>query len=263
MSAAVLEPAGGARDATHRSSVRTPLGRSLVVSMLLHGSAIAALLLWQVKPAPPRPPVYKVNLVGAPPGPRAIGVVDSRPAPAAPVAQAETPSGIERPPPPVVAPTRTRPTPPPPARATPTPSRTAQAGQADGAPRSAATTAPRAGSSDGGRGADVATIRTEGIAFPSQGYLNNIVRQVYVRFNPPSRYLNRPLRTEVSFLISRNGSVSDIRVEQTSGEYTFDLEARSAVEATGSARAFGALPPEWTDDVLRVYLTFTPTPGAR
>jgi protein TonB len=258
-----IDPTVGAIATSRVPSVRTPLGRSLVVSMVLHGSAIAALLLWQVKPAPPRPPVYRVNLVGAPPGPRAIGVVDSRPAPTAPVAQAQAPSGIERPPPPVVAPTRTRPTPPPPARATPTPSRTAQAGQAEAAPSTEATAAPRAGSSSGGRGADVATIRTDGIAFPAPGYLNNIVRQVYVRFSPPSRFANRPLRAEVSFLIARDGSVSEIRVEQTSGEYAFDLEARSAIEAAGTSRSFGPLPQEWTDDVLRVYLTFTPPAGAR
>jgi protein TonB len=258
-----LDPSGVALLPARASSVRTPLGRSLVVSMVLHGSAIAALLLWQVKPAPPRPPVYRVNLVGAPPGPRAIGVVDPQPAPSAPVAQAEAPSGIERPPAPLVAPTRTRPAPAPPARATPTPARTARAGQADGAPRTDATTAPRAGSSTGGRGADVATIRTDGIAFPAPGYLNNIVRQVYVRFSPPSRFANRPLRSEVSFLIGRDGAVSEIRVEQSSGEYAFDLEARSAIEAAGSTRSFGPLPKEWLDDVLRVYLTFTPPAGAR
>jgi protein TonB len=236
---------------------QTPLGRALAVSCALHAAALAALLLWPAEPVPIRPPVYKVNLIGAPEGPKAIGVVDPIPV-SQPVRQAEAPSGIERPPQEIVAPTPTKAPPAPTPKATPTPTRTSQAGAATGVVKTAASTAPRAGSSTGGRGADVATVRTDGIDFPSPGYLNNIVRQVEVRFSPPSRYENRPLRTEVSFLIHRDGLVTDIRVEQTSGEYAFDLEARSAVEAAGSARAFGALPSEWHDDVLRVYFNFTP-----
>jgi periplasmic protein TonB len=236
---------------------QTKLGRAIVISGVLHAAAFAAVLFWPSEPVPIRPPVYKVNLIGAPVGPKAIGVVDPSPA-TQPVRQAEAPSGIERPEQEIVAPTPTKAPPKPTPKATPTPTRTAQAGAADGAAKTAASTAPRAGSSTGGRGADVATVRTDGIDFPSPGYLNNIVRQVEVRFSPPSRYENRPLRAEVSFLIHRDGRVTDIRVEQTSGEYAFDLEARSAVEAAGTARAFGALPSEWNDDVLRVYFNFTP-----
>jgi periplasmic protein TonB len=236
---------------------QTRLGRALVVSGALHAAAFAGVLFWPSEPVPIRPPVYRVNLIGAPVGPKAIGVVDPSPA-TQPVRQAEAPSGIERPEQELVAPTPTKAPPTPTPKATPTPTRTAKAGAADGAEKTAASTAPRAGSSTGGRGADVATVRTDGIDFPVPGYLNNIVRQVEVRFSPPSRYQNRALRAEVSFLIHRDGHVTDIRVEQTSGEYAFDLEARSAVEAAGTARAFGALPNEWNDDVLRVYFNFTP-----
>jgi protein TonB len=240
----------------------TRLGRSLAISAALHATALAAVLLWPETPVPARPPVYKVNLVGAPKGPKAIGVVDPRPV-TQPARQADAPSGIERPPEQRVAPTTTKAPPKPTPVATPTPSRTTQAGQADGAKGQTATSAPRAGSTAGGRGADVATVRTDGIEFPAPGYLNNIVRQVFVRFNPPSRYQNRRLRAEVSFLIHRDGSVSDIRVEQSSGEYAFDLEARAAVESAGTARAFGALPAAWSDEVLRVYMNFTPDKDSR
>lgn len=236
---------------------QTRLGRALIISGALHAAAFAAVLFWPSEPVPIRPPVYKVNLIGAPAGPKAIGVVDPSPA-TQPVRQAEAPSGIERPEQALLAPTPTKAPPKPTPKATPTPIRTAQAGAADGAAKSAASTAPRAGSSTGGRGADVATVRTDGIDFPVPGYLNNIVRQVEVRFSPPSRYENRALRAEISFLIHRDGHVTDIRVEQTSGEYPFDLEARSAVEAAGTARAFGALPEAWNEDVLRVYFNFTP-----
>lgn len=236
---------------------QSKLGRALIISGALHATALATVLFWPSDPLPLRPPVYKVNLIGAPVGPKAIGVVDPSPV-TEPVRQAEAPSGIERPEQELVAPTPTKAPPKPTLKATPTPTRTAQAGQADGASKTTASSAPRAGSSTGGRGADVATVRTDGIDFPSPGYLSNIVRQVDVRFSPPSRYQNRALRAEVSFLIHRDGHVTDIRVEQSAGEYAFDLEARSAVEAAGTARAFGALPNEWNDDVLRVYFNFTP-----
>jgi protein TonB len=228
-----------------------------VISAALHLLAVLAVVFWPTTEPPARPPVYRVSLIGAPTGPKAIGVVDPTPA-TQPVRQAEAPSGIERKPEEIVAPTPTRTPPKPVPTATPTPSRTAQAGQADGAPRTAATSAPRAGSATGGRGSDVVTVKTDGIDFPAPGYLNNIVRQVEVRFTPPSRFENRPLRALVSFLIHRDGTVSDIRVEETSGEYAFDLEGRSSIESAGTAKAFGPLPVEWTDDVLRVYFNFTP-----
>jgi protein TonB len=175
------------------------------------------------------------------------------------VKQAEAPSGLERPEVQKTVTEATKAAPkPPPAKATPTPTRTKDAGQADGTTKAATSAAPRAGSTAGGRGADVITIETNGIEFPSPGYLNNIMRQVQVRFRPDERFVRGELRAEVSFLIHRDGRVSEIRVETTSGEYRFDLDARSAIESAGGARAFGPLPAEWKDDVLRVYFNFTP-----
>lgn len=238
----------------------TPIKRSLVISGVLHAAIVVAAVLWEARPAPARPPVYRVNIIGAPQGPKAIGVVDPRPA-TAPPTLAEAPSGIEQAPTPLPVPTASKAPPKPAPQATPTPARTAKAGQADATPKPASpTTAPRAGSDDGGRGADVATVRTDGIDFPSPGYLNNIVRQIELRFSPDRRD-PRPLLAEMSFLIDREGRVSDIRVERSSGDRRFDTEARSSIEASGNLRAFGPLPPEWTDDVLRVYFTFTPQRG--
>ncbi len=232
--------------------------RSLIMSTVLHVGLLSAVLLWQVRPEPARPPVYRVKLVGAPAGVKNIGVVDSRPV-TQPVKQAEAPSGMERPEQPKTVTEAIKAAPkPPPAKATPTPSRTKDAGQADGATKAAASSAPRAGSTAGGRGTDVVTLETNGIEFPSPGYLNNIINQVQRRFEVDTRFINRPLKAEVSFLIHRDGTVTEIRVETTSGEYRFDLDARSAIEAAGGVRAFGPLPVAWKDDVLRVYFNFTP-----
>lgn len=227
----------------------------VIASLLVHVALVALPLVFRPDPAPPLPPVYRVNLVAAPPGERAVGIVQP---PAATPPAPEPPKPVPPPPRPVtqtpdVAPT---PRPAPPARrpaqqSTPTPA-TAQP-----APRTPAAEQPRAGGGPtGGTGADVATVRTPGIEFPYGGYLDNIVRQLVLRFRPSG---NRALVADVSFLIRRDGSVSDIRVLKSSGVYSFDLEAQGAIEAAGQARAFGPLPRGFSDDVLPVTISFTPS----
>jgi len=129
-------------------------------------------------------------------------------------------------------------------------------------PASSAATQPRkdiaataGGGPTGGRGADVVTVRTEGIEFPYGGYLDNIVRQIALNFHPPR---NAALRAEVAFLIRRDGSASNFRFVRRSGNYAFDLEAQGAVEAASNARGFGPLPDGFRDDVLPVIFSFDP-----
>ena len=98
-----------------------------------------------------------------------------------------------------------------------------------------------------------ANIRTEGIDFPFPGYLENIVRQIALRFEPP-RGTN--LKAEVMFLIRRDGSITSVTFLQRSGSFTFDLEAQGAVEAAASK--FGPLPSGFRDDVLPVVFSFDP-----
>ena len=221
------------------------LGGSLVAAAALHATVAAALFL--TRPARPvaMPPIYRVDIVAAPPGPRAVGAVTPQAAPATPTAPVPTRAESKAPSP--VAPSTT---PPPsrraPAAATPVPP-VAQ-------PKSAE--APRAGGGPtGGRGADVANIRTQGTEFPYPAYLNNIVRQIALRFSPANP--SAPLRAEVRFLIHRDGSVSDITVVSRSGVYAFDLDAQGAIEA--AARAFGPLPSGFPDDVLPVVFSFDPS----
>jgi protein TonB len=117
------------------------------------------------------------------------------------------------------------------------------------------TTAPKAGGGPtGGRGSDVANVDLKGIDFPYPGYLNNIVRQIALNFKP--RNPNAPLRAVVSFMIKRDGSVSDIKVVTPSGVYTFDLAARGAIEK--AQQEFGPLPKGFRDDVLPVVFSFDP-----
>jgi protein TonB len=217
-------------------------------------AALVAVALFARSPAPaPMAPAYKVDLVAAPRGERRAGVVDAadRPTAAPRPATATPPPGAERVPTEKVAPVprararAARPT------ATPSPSRVPATGA------KGATAAPRAGGgADGGTGSDVVTVRTDGIDFPYPGYLANIVRQIALNFRP--RAAATGLRADVRFLIHRDGSISDLVVRSSSGNYGFDLDARGAVEAAGAARAFGPLPGGYRDDVLTVFFSFDP-----
>ena len=218
-----------------------PIGAAIV----LHLSAVATLLAIKTQAPPALPPIYKVNIVAAPPGPSAIGVVKPAiEAPSAPVppraeklAPAPKVPGPAKPAAAKAAPKEVTPTPPVPAARTPQ------------------TAAPAAGGGPtGGKGTDVANVRTEGIDFPFPGYLNNIVRQIKVRFNPPSG----SQRAEIMFILQRDGTVSNLRFITRSGSYEFDLEAQGAVEAAASNKAFGPLPDGFAEDVLPIVFSFDP-----
>jgi outer membrane biosynthesis protein TonB len=101
------------------------------------------------------------------------------------------------------------------------------------------------------------TVNTGGIDFPYPGYLENIVRQIALRFKPATR---GALRAEVFFMINRDGSVppSSIRLVTRSGVYSFDADAQGAVEAAANAKSFGALPAGFTSDALPVTFRFDP-----
>ena len=228
-----------------------PFGLPLGVSAVLHVVAAATLFLLRPDAPPERPPIYSVNLVAAPPGPRQMGIV--APPATQPTREAPPPRRAEQPekmmPAPTKQPPPTRRQPTAPATPTPTPATKAQTPPPAQQQRAG-------GGPEGGRGTDVANVRTEGIEFPYRGYLDNIVRQVALRFKPDNP--NSPLRAEVLFLIHRDGRVSGMRILKGSGVYSFDLEAQGAIESAAQAGAFGPLPTGFTDDVLPVVFSFDP-----
>jgi periplasmic protein TonB len=222
------------------------LSAPATVSAVLHVGAVAVMFVGSREaPLPALPPIYKVNIVAAPPGPRQIGEVRPQPAVENPAAQPPRPAAEQ--------PVRTMPSPDraPTGRVqrqvTPAPT---QAPPAKGA------TAVAGGGPIGGRGTDVATVQTGGIDFPFPGYLNNIVRQIALRFTPSDR--DSRMRAEIMFLIHRDGSVTNLRFITRSGSYPFDLEAQGAIEAAASSRAFGSLPEGFNEDVLPVSFSFDP-----
>jgi protein TonB len=220
-------------------------------SAALHVILLTAMFIARPDAPRMRAPVYRVDLVAAPPGPRAVGEV--RPPQAEPPpAQAEQPPPArpeqlitdQMPPPPTERPPVRRA----PAPATPTPAQTETQPRRDPAPVAG-------GGPEGGRGTDVANVRTEGIEFPFPGYLENIVRQIALRFSPPG---NADLRAEVKFLIRRDGSAEIVQFMTRSGAFAFDLEAQGAIEQAGNVKAFGPLPQGYENDVLTVVFSFDP-----
>ncbi|HEY7234720.1 MAG TPA: TonB C-terminal domain-containing protein [Gemmatimonadaceae bacterium] len=227
-------------------NARATLAGPLTGSLLFHALLVAAFFFFRASAPPPSPPVYRVDLVAAPPGPRSAGVVQ----PPTPVPTPPTPPIRPKTPPrempaPSVKPPKKAATP----AATPTPPTEAKPDTK---------TPPAAGGGEtGGRGTDVVTVSTGGIEFPYPGYLENIVRQIALRFKTSSR---GALRAEVFFLINRDGSVppSSIRLVTRSGVYSFDADAQGAVESAANARAFGALPAGYTEESLPVTFRFDP-----
>lgn len=229
-----------------RADDRSRLALPLTFSTIGHAAVVAALIF--VRPAPMKqlPPMYRVNIVAAPPGPRAEGIV-APPAPTPPPVETKVPPRAQTPPKAMPMPTKvpvakTVP------QATPTPTPVATPPKA--------VSRPAGGGPTGDRGTDVATVRTEGVDFPFPGYLENIVRQIAKNFG---EHKNSNVRAEVQFLIKRDGTVSAISFVTRSGDYSFDLDAQGAVEAAAKNNGFGPLPNGFSDDVLPVIFSFDPT----
>jgi outer membrane biosynthesis protein TonB len=107
--------------------------------------------------------------------------------------------------------------------------------------------------SSGGEGLD---IHLKGAQCPSPAYCQNIIRQLYRYFRPPSG--GSAEEAEVFFYINRDGSTSDIRVLRGTGSFRFRSAAMEAVEQAGLNQAFGPLPKSFSIDRLPVSFFFRP-----
>ncbi|HUK21358.1 MAG TPA: TonB C-terminal domain-containing protein [Gemmatimonadales bacterium] len=219
---------------------RSPVnpGVGVVGSAVMHALA-GTLLLVGAERRHAAPPVYRVQLVAAPePDDAAQKAPESITRPAA-----EPPAPVPRP---AREPksTAAHEAPPPPPNAA----------QREAAPRTTSQTQPLPGEKPS-TGNDVASVSTEGIAFPFPEYLENIVTQILQRWQRP--YTGTALDAEVSFFVQRDGSITDLQFVKRSGDFEYDLEAEGAVEEAGRGRAFGPLPSGWQGDVLFVRFYFT------
>jgi len=231
------------------STLRRPtasLAWPISLSAVGHIALVATVIWMKTEPKVSMPPVYRVDLVAAPAGPVAAGVVSDKPAPAEPAAK--TPPKAETKEKGPTVPTKSKRLPKPQVRATPNVTEKST-------PQPAVKNAPKAGGgAEGGAGTDVANVHIEGIDFPYPGYLQNIVRQIRLNFQPKGNI--GALRAQVFFMIHRDGSVSLFRFITRSGVYAFDLEARGAIEA--AAKSFGPLPAGFPNDALPIVFDFAP-----
>ena len=203
----------------------------LAGTIVIHAGAVLALLLSVAAAPKASPPTYAVELVAAAPRTGA-----SRPA-------AEARSNPVTP-----AIPKSKPKPAPVKASAPTASKSTAA-------KTASPVTPLPGETPSG-GSDIANVDLKGKAFPYPEYLRNLVAQIYRRWNRPPG--NASLTTEVSFVILRDGTVKDIERVSSSRSYSFDLEARGAIEAAALAKAFGPLPAGYPADYLQISFLFTP-----
>ena len=220
------------------------------MSVLLHGGLIAAFFVLHAAPPPQGPPIYSVRLIAGPAAPATT--VESAP-PAAKPAPVEKAAAPPPTPPKKSVPVKkaAKKTPPAPAIASQTapPKATAAAPPSETPPASALST--------GGKGADVANVTTGGVEFPYPYYTNRIVNEILKRF--PEQRIR--LVAEVRFVIRRDGTVdpASIRLQTSSGAYSFDTQAMGAVEAAANAKVFGALPSGYQEDILPITFRFSPS----
>lgn len=208
---------------------------ALAASASLHAAVlVVALVAASAAPAPLPPRTYRVKLVAAAderaperlqPQPPEVAEEEHRPPPPEltpePVPRTERPTVVEEEKPPV-EPKRE-------------PARAAEKGEEE------------------------VNIDLEGRSCPEllgPGYCENITRQVLRHWRRPTG--GRALSAELSFVIEEDGSVSEIEWKRRSGDASFDLEARGAIEAAGRRRAFGPLPDRYPLDRLRVTFFFDP-----
>lgn len=236
----------------HDQRASAALRTGIALSTIVHVALVGVMIWWGLQQDPPRPPVYRIEMIGAPPGVRRAGVVDPKASETSKAAEA--PAGAEIKPAEKAMASKKAPTAATP-KATPSTARSKAAG-AKSASSSAKAALPKAGSGrEGGKGADVRNMRTEGIEFPYPAYLTNIVRRLTLAYSP--RPSAASLVAEIKFLIRRDGSAEMPEISKSSGNRLFDLEALGTVESVGSAPGgFGRLPSGWPDDVLVVYFTF-------
>jgi len=225
---------------TRRGRRQGGAGLALAATLAFHGAAAGALF---GRPAGrvSAMPVYAVQLVAAPA--------------AAPEAK-RAPEVVERPAAERPAPTVTRK--PPPKRtsvAKEAPPPTPKSAEREPAPRTSAPAQPLPGVQPS-TGTDVATVSLPGVTFPYPEYLRNIVSEVFRRWHRPVG--ETPLQAEVMFFIRRDGTISNLQFIKRSGSFAFDLEAEGAIEAAGTAKAFGTLPEDYPADMLPVSFFFNP-----
>lgn len=102
-------------------------------------------------------------------------------------------------------------------------------------------------------------VRMEGLRRDFPEYYENIVRQIRRCFRPPQG-VPSGLETILYFVIRPNGTVTDLRFVQQSGNPDLDFEALGAVgDCAGREGRFGPLPEDLPYEQLPIQFSFRPS----
>lgn len=226
-------------------SNRGPGRKAVALSFGIHALILVPMVVFARSPQPIEFETVKVTLVSPPPAdavqPETPPVVETQPEPEPEPEQPE-------PEPEVTVEEEPEPEPPtevekPKTETPPEPVKTETQPRTEEVPEEAET---------GGEGLNIAT---EGREFPYPDYLENVIVQVnrYFRWADESRP-----KGVVYFEILPDGSVRNIRMAQSSGNFRFDIGVQGAVETAGNRRAFGPLPDGYAAPFLPIQIEVEP-----
>jgi protein TonB len=241
-----------------RAQMRGGLWPRMGMSVMLHLVVLPIVLIWMVA-APPEheapKSVMTVSLGGAP-GPRSGGMtpMSARAAEAAPPAPRPAPPA----PPPAKAPEMALPkvaapkTPPPRAAADDakgrTPPQAAESRQGSAVAETGATTgAAFAGLTTGGGGTSGYLDVTN---FCCPEYLGTMIQLIQRNWSAKQQVAGDTL---VKYTIQRDGRLTNVEIEKSSGYFALDQTAQRALLVT---RQLPPLPPQFTESTLTVHLIF-------
>ncbi|MGB9721744.1 MAG: TonB family protein [bacterium] len=92
-----------------------------------------------------------------------------------------------------------------------------------------------------------------GRGFTYSYYLNILLNKIGQNWNNPYRDKDIILKSIVYFEVDKNGVISNIRIEEDSGDEVYN---ESTIRAVALAKKLPPLPEEFSDDYLKVHLEF-------
>lgn len=92
-----------------------------------------------------------------------------------------------------------------------------------------------------------------GRGFNYSYYLNILLNKIGQNWNNPYRNKDVVLKSVIYFEVDENGSISNIRIENDSGDEVYN---ESTIRAVATTKKLPPLPQEFSDDYLKVHLEF-------
>jgi TonB family protein len=244
-----------------RAQARRGLWPRLGLSVLLHAAVLPIVMIWMAASAPEDPAarvVMSVSLAGAP-GARSGGMTQmsaraaeaapptTKPAPVAPPAAKAPEMALPK--------ADTRKTPP---RETPkqapddakgrTTPKAAQATQGSAVAETGVKTGAAFGISTGGTGGTTGYLDVANFCCPE--YLATMIQLIQRNWSAKQQVAGDTL---MKYTIQRDGRLTNVEIEKTSGYFALDQTAQRALLVT---RQLPPLPPQFTENTLTVHLIF-------